>query len=177
MEASELSNASLTPVVVRSGFTRGDRDVLVGVILLVPIGVAMWLFLPGPGGPVLPLRVSSVLVVLGVVGLLGFIIDEFSQPRSIELSPDGVRFQYIIHHETRPWGDLEPRGKPYRRGEWWIIRRTPALGSRRGYSLTLAQARALLMYPACPRWPLPPEVVRSLELTDLKSGLIMGTRQ
>jgi len=167
-ESGSGGDRSACPVVtVKTGaFVYGDRAILLGMLICLPIlfGLAI---MPQPGA--LPSTWLSFAEVATLVGCIGLFLEEGTQVRRIRLSPTGVTFHYLIHRETRRWDDIEPYVIPARKGVWGVQSRRAMLGSsrKRGYPLTLAQARALLEYPACPRWSLPSEVARSIDVGGL----------
>jgi hypothetical protein len=82
--------------------------------------------------------------------------------RSVNIEEAGVTFTYFAHSESVPWSNLSPRSEdPIEAGMFWLYRPKEyiLLGpGRRSYAVTRPQIRAILQNPACPRWPLTPEV-------------------
>lgn len=109
------------------------------------------------------------LAILAAVIAGGFLAaEEISLVRRIELTADGVTFFYPVHREHCQWSRLEPSPHPLRMGNWAVSRKSSHRGGGRAYVLALSQARALLAYPACPRWVLSPKVAASLGIPEIE---------
>lgn len=145
-----------------NGIARVDWAIHAAMILAFPVVVLFVVYLSGTQPPtdVLP-KVVGVAILLTLLDLL---IEELVSTRAITLTASGVTFRYPFHSEYRQWSDLEPSQSPAQSGSWYVTSRR-TLGHRssaRAFRLTIEQARAMLDYPACPKWTLPPTVTSSL---------------
>jgi hypothetical protein len=144
-----------------NGTTWLDRMIQVVILCLFPLGVILVIVVSGPKPPsdVVP-RLIGILAVLVALDLMA---ESVTSVRRVEIGPEGVRFSFLFHHEVRIWTELEPSRTSPEHGGWYIVSRSRngRSVSRRGYRLTIEQARALLTYPACPKWNLPSSVASS----------------
>ncbi len=157
------SSLSLGRLCIKTkGIARGDWAIHAAMILGFPVVVLFGVYLSGTQPPtdVLPKVVGAGIFV----ALLDLLIEELVSTRAIVLTASGVTFRYPFHSEYRQWSDLEPSQTPAQSGSWYVTsRRTSGHpSSARAFRLTIEQARAMLDYPACPKWTLPPIVISSL---------------
>lgn len=151
-------------VVPTGGWTWGDVMMQVVVVAMFPVAVLFVIYLSGPRPPndVLP-RLVGIIAFLAVVDLF---VTEVGSPRVVRIDPDGVTFRFLLHSERRRWQDLEPSRMTPRHGGWGVVSRSrngrPT--RQRTFAVTIGQARAILNYPNCPPWTLPPNVQRGLGL-------------
>jgi hypothetical protein len=174
---SAVQTASSSPagsdsgvVVVRTvGWTWFDRALQVLIVAMFPVGVAVVFFLATPPVP-------SKDLIPGLVGIMLFLVavDVYAEAiisvRQVKLDSSGVTFSYIFHSEHRKWEDLEPSRLSPRHGGWGVKSRYRGgrLIRTRGYAITIEQARALVDYPNCPKWDLPPETLQALGISPAR---------
>jgi hypothetical protein len=157
-----MSVDSETVVVGVRGLTYNDLQVQASVLITGPLIFLFVLFLTvgGPAdGTALKLAVAALAVVVTEVLLEGT-----TSVRRVEVSPAGVRFRYIFHTERASWTDLSPTLLPAEHGMWQVVRFAGKGGRLRAYRITTDMARAILRFPARPRWDIPLEVWQSMGL-------------
>jgi hypothetical protein len=156
--------------VKTGGFTFADFAQLAAILWIYPVGVLFVTFASGSR------QASGLLgnaIGLGVAFLVFiFLVEEITSVRRIELKPSGVVFRYLFHSEERMWTDLEPGPPALWHGIWYLVsrQRNGQSARQRSFRLTAKQARAVVAYPACPKWNLPAAVASSLGVPgDLRS--------
>jgi hypothetical protein len=151
-------------VIETGGWTWGDAMVQVTCVALYPVGALFAVFLSGPQPPadVLPRLLGFALFVAGV----DLFVEALISVRRVSLDSQGVSFRYLFHTERREWTDLEPSKLTPRHGGWGVISRFRGghRAMQRAYALTIEQARAIVGHPNCPRWDLPADVRKALNL-------------
>lgn len=152
------------------GWTWMDRMIQIVILCLFPIGIYFVIVISGLRSPadVIP-RLVGIIAVLSVLDLLA---ESITSVRQVEIRPDGVVFSFLLHRERRAWAELEPSTVPPEHGGWYVLShsRNGKRTSQRGFRLTLEQARALLTYPASPKWTLIPSVALSLGISRARTN-------
>ena len=163
--APNPSQSEVGEIVIQTGgWTWGDAMLQLMLVALFPVGVLFIVFLSGPQPPtnVLPRIVGVALLWAGV----DLFVEALVSVRRVSLDAQGVSFRYLFHTERREWTDLEPSKLTPRHGDWALISRFRA-GRRtmqRAYAVTIEQARAIVGHPNCPKWDLPEDVRKGLNL-------------
>lgn len=145
------------------GITWLDWMIQLIVLALLPAGVFLVIFASGPKYPVdfYP-RLIGIIVFLALLDLLALSV---VQVRQVRPDAEGVTFRYLFHTERRAWKELEPGTERPLHQQWYLISRQkggkPAI--QRSFQLTLRQVHAILTYPSCPAWKLPPEIAALLK--------------
>jgi hypothetical protein len=156
-------------VVKTGGLSSYDRIYLEGSPLGAAVGYALIFFaILEPARKFIPYAAISYTVA--VVGLFLY-FENLWAIRGVRVSPGGVEFRYIFHRTAAPWADLSigPGPQPYarqRQGVYFSRRYTK--GETHGvwsHFVTREQARAILLHPSCPQWPLDRQVSAFLGLT------------
>lgn len=90
--------------------------------------------------------------------------------REVAVGPEGVRFTLGARSHFATWNDLHLSEFPPALGgigfhitNWVPDSRPPS----NGVMVTIAQARAILGHPNCPRWPVPEKVRTALGLLSV----------
>ena len=150
-------------VVPTRGLPFLEKGVITVAVGLFPLLAGMFYFLAigrFPGG------LTGCIIAAAVVSASVFVVGASRMfVRGIDVEEDGISFRYLFHSEYGSWSDLAPSPFAIKHGEWYLARRNPGSHSNhrvRGYRLTIEQARAVLSFPACPKWTLPESVVREL---------------
>jgi hypothetical protein len=135
-------------------------------LLLVAIIVGVGIDVAASLGLHLPSSVPLLWIPAGVVaGVCLFILVIFvSAVREVRCSADQVEFVKGGEVIRLPWRDLLPPTYPYYLGSIVFLYRKGGVVQFRGFGLSREQARGMLAYPACPRFDLTPEILRSIGL-------------
>lgn len=147
------------------GFTWNDWIVQVVVAIAVPFYLLLVFFVSASNVPLSALaRLTFGLVAVAALELC---LEGGLSVRAVIVEPSGVTFRYPFHSEKGTWEELSPAHRPVQHGIWYVLRKRPNSTrlSIRWHAVTPEQARAILNFPACPKWDLAESVSRSIGLT------------
>ncbi len=139
-----------------AGWTWLDRMIQVITLALFPVGLLMATVLAGPRFP--DEFLQRVIVIASFLLGLDLTAEALGSVRKVTLDAEGIRFDYLLHKERGRWADLRPGPEPPVHGMWYLLRNLHNKSRRlpeRSHQITLEQARAILSFPACPKWPIP----------------------
>jgi len=164
MRPDSFPDSSCRPTITvpTRGLTWFDMAALVISLGFFPVAVAAFYFLAIGG---FPGGFAGSLIAAACVSAFVFLVGEARvSTRKIDVSSRGVTFHYVFNTEEGNWADLAPSPFLPQHGLWYLRRNRRSGSGReaRTHALTLEQARAILSYPACPKWALNPAVSRAL---------------
>jgi hypothetical protein len=104
----------------------------------------------------------AIATLVGSMIFTDLLLEEYFSNRWIEISPSGVTGVYRFHRTIAPWSRLKPLsgGLPGQSG--FLFDR--GKGRRTQLILTYEQLRAIVDYPASPKWVFPPKVAKEIGL-------------
>jgi hypothetical protein len=112
---------------------------------------------------------ARVLLIGGATAFLGSMLIAYylrSSVRRVTMDPDGVTLRLPLAEVRDRWANWEVADSPAIGRMWEFSHRTRRDGQSfyRGYSVTLAQARALVLYSAHASWKLSEATLASIGL-------------
>lgn len=171
-EASVLTSMEFSVSIVDSPVLRIKTEFRAGPVTwsFLGIGAVGGLFLfvvlvyPSVGG-LGPNHVwEGVATVAAFLAVVEFVTLGTHPAWSVEIGPQAVTFGYPLRKCRVQWRDLQPVPEPVWR-EWWIFIAPSGWNlffMTRTHYITESEARAVLAYPACPKYKLPPRATAAL---------------
>jgi hypothetical protein len=149
-------------VVPTVGWTWFDSRLQLVMAALLPLAVLFGVFLSGPRYPVefWPRLIVSISLVVAA----DIFFEAYLSVRSVEISPAGVTFHFLLHRVETRWSTIKPVDEPPVHGLWGFAYTRPgsARSPTRVFMVTLRQAGAILDYSNAPEWPIRPEFYDNL---------------
>jgi hypothetical protein len=119
--------------------------------------------------------VYRALLVVGEAGLAVSVLAfwEFDTVRQVRLDSTGVTFSHPIHDVKVTWSNLEPTGVAPDHGRWALRLSQRNKRRRRFQYVSVPAARAIIEYPAHPKWELSVDVALALSVNDSENVVVL----